>query len=102
LRNDIGTLDAIPSEWFWLQWCPRYLAVEGRCGATGAALPAAIAIEAEAGKSSGAIRVRRVACAHDCGLIINPDALRPEIRTGRRPMIDAANRTGPGDRRCVG
>ena len=29
--------------------------------------------------STGAIRVRRVACAHDCGLVINPDALRAQI-----------------------
>ena len=27
-------------------------------------------------RASGAIRVRRVACAHDCGLVINPDALQ--------------------------
>ena len=39
----------------------------------------AVAIEAEVDKSSGAIRVRRAACAHDCGLIINPDALRLQI-----------------------
>jgi len=39
----------------------------------------AVAMEAEVDKASGAIRVRRVACAHDCGLIINPDALRLQI-----------------------
>ncbi len=39
----------------------------------------AIAIEAEVERSSGTIRVRRVACAHDCGLVINPDALRAQI-----------------------
>ena len=39
----------------------------------------AIAIEAEVEKSSGAIRVRRAGCAHDCGLVINPDALRLQI-----------------------
>ena len=39
----------------------------------------AMAIEAEIERSSGAIRVRRVACAHDCGLVINPDALRMQI-----------------------
>jgi CO/xanthine dehydrogenase Mo-binding subunit len=39
----------------------------------------ATAIEAEVDRASGAIRVRRVACAHDCGLIINPDALRQQI-----------------------
>ena len=39
----------------------------------------AMAIEADVDKASGAIRVRRVACAHDCGLIINPSALRAQI-----------------------
>jgi len=39
----------------------------------------ATAIEAEVDRASGAIRVRRVACAHDCGLVINPDALRQQI-----------------------
>ncbi len=39
----------------------------------------AMAIEAEVDKSSGAIRVRRVACAHDCGLVINPGTLRAQI-----------------------
>lgn len=39
----------------------------------------AMAMEAEVDRTSGAIRVRRVACAHDCGLVINPDALRQQI-----------------------
>jgi CO/xanthine dehydrogenase Mo-binding subunit len=39
----------------------------------------AMAIEADVDKASGAIRVRRVACAHDCGLIINPAALKAQI-----------------------
>jgi nicotinate dehydrogenase subunit B len=39
----------------------------------------AIAMEADVDRSSGAIRVQRVACAHDCGLIINPDALKAQI-----------------------
>jgi len=39
----------------------------------------AMALEAEVDRSTGAIRVRRVACGHDCGLIINPDALRAQI-----------------------
>ena len=29
--------------------------------------------------SSGEIRVRRVCCAHDCGLMINPDAVRAQV-----------------------
>jgi len=39
----------------------------------------AMAMEAEVDRRSGAIRVRRVACAHDCGLVINPDALKQQI-----------------------
>ncbi|OAN56009.1 carbon monoxide dehydrogenase [Paramagnetospirillum marisnigri] len=39
----------------------------------------AIAMEAELDKESGRIRVRRVVCSHDCGLVINPDALRLQI-----------------------
>jgi len=39
----------------------------------------AMAMEVDVDRSSGAIRVRRVACAHDCGLVINPDALSAQI-----------------------
>jgi CO/xanthine dehydrogenase Mo-binding subunit len=39
----------------------------------------AIAMDVDVDKRSGAIRVRRVACAHDCGLVINPGALRAQI-----------------------
>jgi CO/xanthine dehydrogenase Mo-binding subunit len=39
----------------------------------------AMAIEAEVERRTGAIRVKRVACAHDCGLVINPDALKMQI-----------------------
>jgi CO/xanthine dehydrogenase Mo-binding subunit len=36
-------------------------------------------MEVDVERSTGANTVRRVACAHDCGLIINPDALRAQI-----------------------
>ena len=39
----------------------------------------AMAMEVDVDKASGAIRVRRVACAHDCGLAINPVALKAQI-----------------------
>ncbi len=39
----------------------------------------AMAMEVDVDKASGAIRVRRVACAHDCGLIINPATLKAQI-----------------------
>ena len=39
----------------------------------------AMAMEVDVDRSTGQIHVRRVACAHDCGLVINPDALRNQI-----------------------
>ena len=50
----------------------------------------AMAIEADVDKASGAIRVRRVACAHDCGLIINPAALKTQIEGN---MLQTLSRT---------
>jgi len=35
--------------------------------------------EVEVNRRTGAVRVRRLVCAHDCGLIINPDGLRGTI-----------------------
>ena len=34
-----------------------------------------VAVEASTGK----INVRRVTCAHDCGLVVNPDALKNQV-----------------------
>ena len=39
----------------------------------------AMAMEVAVDPASGRIEVRRVACAHDCGLIVNPDALKNQI-----------------------
>ena len=39
----------------------------------------AIAMEAEVDRATGAIHVRRIACAHDCGLMINPDGVRAQV-----------------------
>ncbi|MFI5022845.1 MAG: molybdopterin cofactor-binding domain-containing protein [Alphaproteobacteria bacterium] len=39
----------------------------------------AIAMEVAVEPGTGEVRVRRVACAHDCGLVINPDALKNQI-----------------------
>ncbi len=36
-------------------------------------------IEVAVDRSSGRINVKRVVCAHDCGLVVNPDALRNQI-----------------------
>jgi nicotinate dehydrogenase subunit B len=39
----------------------------------------AMAMQVTVDRTSGKIQVHRVACAHDCGLIINPDSLRNQI-----------------------
>jgi CO/xanthine dehydrogenase Mo-binding subunit len=39
----------------------------------------AVAAEVAVEQASGRINVRRVTCAHDCGLVINPDGLRNQI-----------------------
>ena len=39
----------------------------------------AMAMDVEVERSTGAIRVARVVCAHDCGLMINPDGTRAQI-----------------------
>jgi CO/xanthine dehydrogenase Mo-binding subunit len=39
----------------------------------------AIAMSVAVNPSTGKIQVRRVSCAHDCGLVVNPNALRNQI-----------------------
>ena len=39
----------------------------------------AMGMEVEVERASGHVRVTRVACAHDCGLMINPDAVRAQV-----------------------
>jgi nicotinate dehydrogenase subunit B len=39
----------------------------------------AMAMEVDVDPQSGRIAVRRVVCAHDCGLVVNPDALKNQI-----------------------
>jgi CO/xanthine dehydrogenase Mo-binding subunit len=39
----------------------------------------AVGIEVAVDRRSGEIRVKRVVCAHDCGLVINPDALANQL-----------------------
>jgi CO/xanthine dehydrogenase Mo-binding subunit len=38
--------------------------------------------EVEVNRRTGRVRVRRVVCAHDCGLVVNPEALRRTIECG--------------------
>ncbi len=39
----------------------------------------ATAMEVEVDRASGAIRVKKVACAHDCGQVINPDGVKAQV-----------------------
>ncbi len=39
----------------------------------------AMAMEVEVERATGKIRVTRITCAHDCGLIMNPDGLRNQV-----------------------
>jgi nicotinate dehydrogenase subunit B len=39
-------------------------------------------IEVAVAPATGRVDVRRVVCAHDCGLVVNPDALRNQIEGG--------------------
>ena len=39
----------------------------------------AMGMEVAVERATGRIRVERVACAHDCGLIINPDGVRAQV-----------------------
>ena len=39
----------------------------------------AMGMDIEVDRASGEIRVKRVACAHDCGLMINPDTVRAQV-----------------------
>jgi nicotinate dehydrogenase subunit B len=39
----------------------------------------AIAMEVAVERSTGKIMIRRITCAHDCGLIVNPDGLRNQV-----------------------
>jgi len=51
---------------------------------------AAAVVDVEVQPATGAVRVRRVCVAHDCGLIINPDGVRNQIEGN---VIQAISRT---------
>ena len=50
----------------------------------------ATVVEVEVDRASGAIRVRRVAVGHDCGLVVNPDGVRNQIEGN---VLQAISRT---------
>jgi len=39
----------------------------------------AVAMEVGVDRASGGVQIQRITCAHDCGLVINPDGLRNQI-----------------------
>jgi nicotinate dehydrogenase subunit B len=47
-------------------------------------------VEVEVSRARGTIRVRRVAVAHDCGLVVNPDGVRNQIEGN---VLQAISRT---------
>src|SRR4029077_9628435 len=71
------------------QWSPRPAPRGGRNAGAGRGVAfvhydnysgyAAIALQVLVDRSSGKVSVERVACAHDCGLIVNPDGLKNQI-----------------------
>jgi CO/xanthine dehydrogenase Mo-binding subunit len=50
---------------------------------------AATIAEVEVDRDTGRIRVKRLVCAHDCGLVINPEGLRHTVECG---MLHALSR----------
>ena len=42
----------------------------------------AMGMEVTVDRGSGVVRVERVVCAHDCGLVINPDAVKNQVEGG--------------------
>jgi nicotinate dehydrogenase subunit B len=50
----------------------------------------AIFMEVAVEQSTGRIIVRRVVCAHDCGLVVNPNALRNQIEGGITQTLSRA------------
>ena len=53
-------------------------------------------VDVEVNRRTGRVWVKRIVCAHDCGLVINPEALR-RTRRGRRCCTRSAARC---TRRC--
>ena len=55
----------------------------------------AMAMEVAVDRATGKISVRRVTCAHDCGLVVNPDSLRNQIEGSILQTLsrDAARRS---------
>jgi len=46
--------------------------------------------EVEVERATGRVRVKRLVCAHDCGLVINPEALRRTIECGMQYALSRA------------
>jgi CO/xanthine dehydrogenase Mo-binding subunit len=42
----------------------------------------AMGMDVTVDRASGTVRVERVVCAHDCGLVINPDAVKNQVEGG--------------------
>jgi nicotinate dehydrogenase subunit B len=51
---------------------------------------AAVIAEVEVNRKTGHVWVKRLACGHDCGLVINPEALRRSVEGGMQHSISRA------------
>jgi CO/xanthine dehydrogenase Mo-binding subunit len=86
------------------QWTPRPAPRGGKNAGAGRGVAfvhydnysgyAAIALQVVVDRASGKVSVERVACAHDCGLIVNPDGLKNQIegnivQTLSRALLEA-------------
>lgn len=78
-----GVLRAVAQAAAWS--APRPAAAQGvargrgiACGIYKATSYAAVVVDVELEQSSGAVRVTRMWCAHDCGLVVHPDQVRAQ------------------------
>ena len=103
--GDIGPGTGTTTHAWTDQWALNAHAVSGANfkASTAADFTLIPEMEVDVDKASGAIRVRRVACAHDCGLVINPNALRAQIEGNiLGPLIFRRTPESPDFRRPIG
>ena len=75
-----AVLDVVAEKAGWDRPCPKEAAAVSRCSPCSAAIlrrsPRSMC------RKQGAVRVRRVVCAVDCGTVVNPDTVQAQIQSG--------------------